>query len=121
MTHTHTATMHTAHLNAFFTPAQAPAHRSPPSAHAPHARTLVPRTQPFRTRTTCTHAYPQARVTHTHSTRVLSIIFFFFLLPLAGVYDMARKARVSETFYFDFNGTQTEKFYRDPAGKYNII
>eukprot|EP00026_Physarum_polycephalum_P000226 Phypoly_transcript_00226.p1 GENE.Phypoly_transcript_00226~~Phypoly_transcript_00226.p1 ORF type:complete len:1906 (-),score=310.18 Phypoly_transcript_00226:3-5720(-) len=32
------------------------------------------------------------------------------------VYDMARKARVSETFYFDFNGSQTEKFYRDPAG-----
>ena len=31
---------------------------------------------------------------------------------------MARKAKVSETFYFDFNGTQTEKFYRDPAGNF---
>jgi hypothetical protein len=29
---------------------------------------------------------------------------------------MARKVRVSETFYFDFNGEKTDKIYRDPAG-----
>lgn len=34
-----------------------------------------------------------------------------------GVFDMARKARVSETFYFDFNGEKTDKIYKDPAGK----